>query len=103
MILSEKTKLTFTIGNLITLVTTVFFIAGVWYHLDAQIEEAKTLGSADDTRYKFNYNFGRDKNDKVVREAVLKMNADMQYIKEEISEIKSRLDKMEERLYELKR
>ena len=43
MILSEKTKLTFTIGNLITLVTTIFFIAGVWYHLDAQIEEAKTL------------------------------------------------------------
>jgi len=88
MILSEKTKLTFTIGNLITLVTTVFFIAGVWYHLDAQIEEAKTLP--------------KQKNDEIVREAVLKMNADMQYIKDEITEIKSRMEKMEERLYELK-
>ena len=88
MILSEKTKITFTFANLITLVTTVFFIAGVWYHLDAQIQEAKELP--------------KPKNDKIVREAVLQMNADMQYIKEEITEIKSRLDKMEERLYELK-
>jgi uncharacterized membrane protein len=88
MNLSEKTKITFTFANLITLVTTVFFIAGVWYHLDAQIQEAKELP--------------KPKNDKIVREAVLQMNADMQYIKEEITEIKSRLDKMEERLYELK-
>ena len=88
MNLSEKTKITFTFANLITLVTTVFFIAGVWYHLDAQIQEAKELP--------------KPKNDKIVREAVLQVNADMQYIKEEITEIKSRLDKMEERLYELK-
>lgn len=88
MNLSEKTKITFTFANLITLVTTVFFIAGVWYHLDAQIQEAKELP--------------KPKNDKIVREAVLQMNGDMQYIKEEITEIKSRLDKMEERLYELK-
>jgi hypothetical protein len=88
MNLSEKTKITFTFANLITLITTVFFIAGVWYHLDAQIQEAKELP--------------KPKNDKIVREAVLQMNADMQYIKEEITEIKSRLDKMEERLYELK-
>ena len=88
MNLSGKTKITFTFANLITLVTTVFFIAGVWYHLEAQIQEAKELP--------------KPKNDKIVREAVLQMNADMQYIKEEITEIKSRLDKMEERLYELK-
>ena len=88
MNLSEKTKITFTFANLITLVTTVFFIAGVWYHLDAQIQEAKELP--------------KPKNDKIVREAVLQMNADMQYIKEEITEIKSRHHKMEERLYELK-
>ena len=88
MNLSEKTKITFTFANLITLVTTVFFIAGVWYHLDAQIQEAKELP--------------KPKNDKIVREAVLQMNGDMQYIKEEITEIKSRLDKMEERLYQLK-
>ena len=88
MILSEKTKLTFTIGNLITLVTTIFFIAGVWYHLDAQIEEAKTLP--------------QQKNDKTVKEAIIHMDANMQYIKEEIIEIKERLNQMEERLYELK-
>ncbi len=89
MNLSEKTKLTFTIGNLITLVTTVFFIAGVWYHLDAQIKEAKTLP--------------KQKNDKIVRETIIHMDANMQYIKEEIVEIKERLNQMEERLYELKR
>ena len=89
MILSEKTKITFTPANLITLITTVFCIAGVWYHLDAQIEEAKTLP--------------KQKNDKVVRETIIHMDANMQYIKEEIIEIKERLNQMEESLYELKR
>ncbi len=88
MNLSERTKITFTPANLLSLITTVVAVTGIWFHLNGQIEEAKELP--------------KNKNDKVVREAVLKMNADMQYIKEEITEIKSRLDKMEERLYELK-
>ena len=88
MNISEKTKLTFTTANLFTLILSVFSIAGMWFHLNAQIEEAKQLP--------------KQKNDKVVREAVLNMNSDMQYIKTEITEINNRLDKMEDRLYELK-
>ena len=88
MNISEKTKLTFTTANLFTLILSVFSIAGMWFHLNAQIEEAKQLP--------------KQKNDKVVREAVLHMDSDMQYIKSEISEINNRLDKMEDRLYELK-
>ena len=88
MNISEKTKLTFTTANLFTLILSVFSIAGMWFHLNAQIDEAKQLP--------------KQKNDKVVREAVLNMNSDMQYIKTEISEINNRLDKMEDRLYELK-
>ena len=88
MNISEKTKLTFTTANLFTLILSVFSIAGMWFHLNAQIEEAKQLP--------------KQKNDKVVREAVLNMNSDMQYIKSEITEINNRLDKMEDRLYELK-
>ena len=88
MNLSERTKITFTPANLLSLVTTVVAVTGIWFHLNGQIEEAKKLP--------------KNENDKIVREAVLKMDADMQYIKEEITEIKSRLNKMEERLYELK-
>ncbi len=88
MNLSERTKITFTPANLLSLVTTVVAVTGIWFHLNGQIEEAKELP--------------KNENDKIVREAVLKMDADMQYIKEEITEIKSRLNKMEERLYELK-
>tara|TARA_R110002051_G_scaffold110379_1_gene182941 strand:+ start:367 stop:633 length:267 start_codon:yes stop_codon:yes gene_type:complete len=88
MNISEKTKLTFTTANLFTLILSVFSIAGMWFHLNAQIDEAKQLP--------------KQKNDKVVREAVLNMNSDMQYIKTEITEINNRLDKMEDRLYELK-
>ena len=88
MNISEKTKLTFTTANLFTLILSVFSIAGMWFHLNAQIDEAKQLP--------------KQKNDKVVREAVLHMDSDMQYIKSEISEINNRLDKMEDRLYELK-
>ena len=89
MNISEKTKLTFTLNNILTLVTTVFAISGVWFHLQSQIDEAKQLPK-------------QKKNDKVVREAVLHMDSDMQYIKAEITEINNRLDKMEDRLYELK-
>jgi len=89
MILSEKTKITFTPANLLSLVTTVVAVTGIWYHLDAQIEEAKTLP--------------KQKNDKIVRETIIHVDANMQYIKEEIVEIKERLNQMEERLYELKR
>tara|TARA_R100000278_G_scaffold65327_1_gene52357 strand:+ start:515 stop:781 length:267 start_codon:yes stop_codon:yes gene_type:complete len=88
MNLSEKTKITFTPANLLTFITTIAAVIGLYFHLNAQIEDAKELP--------------KPKNDKIVREAVLQMNTDMQYIKEEITEIKSRLDKMEERLYELK-
>ena len=88
MNISEKTKLTFTPANFFTLILSVFSIAGMWFHLNAQIDEAKQLP--------------KQKNDKVVREAVLHMDSDMQYIKSEISEINNRLDKMEDRLYELK-
>jgi acyl-coenzyme A synthetase/AMP-(fatty) acid ligase len=88
MNLSEKTKITFTPGNLLTFITTIAAVIGLYFHLNAQIEDAKELP--------------KPKNDKIVREAVLQINGDMQYIKEEITEIKSRLDKMEERLYELK-
>tara|TARA_R100001509_G_scaffold122664_1_gene76498 strand:- start:16006 stop:16272 length:267 start_codon:yes stop_codon:yes gene_type:complete len=88
MNLSEKTKITFTPANLISLITTVAAVTGIWFHLNGQIEEAKELP--------------KNENNEIVREAVLKINADMQYIKDEITEIKSRLDKMEERLYQLK-
>ena len=88
MNLSEKTKITFTPANLLTFITTIAAVIGLYFHLNAQIEDAKELP--------------KPKNDKIVREAVLQMNTDMQYIKDEITEIKSRLDKMEERLYELK-
>ena len=68
MNLSEKTKITFTFANLITLVTTVFFIAGVWYHLDAQIQEAKELP--------------KPKNDKIVREARRKLDVNRVLVEE---------------------
>jgi len=88
MNLSERTKITFTPANLLSLITTVVAVTGIWFHLNGQIEEAKELP--------------KNKNDKVVRETIIHMDANMQYIKEEIIEIKERLNQMEERLYELK-
>tara|TARA_R100001440_G_scaffold46725_1_gene66410 strand:- start:21258 stop:21524 length:267 start_codon:yes stop_codon:yes gene_type:complete len=88
MNLSEKTKITFTPANLISLITTVAAVTAVWFHLNGQIEEAKELP--------------KNKNSKVLEETIIHMDANTQYIKEEIIEIKERLNKMEERLYQLK-
>ena len=43
MNLSERTKITFTPANLLSLITTVVAVTGIWFHLNGQIEEAKEL------------------------------------------------------------
>jgi hypothetical protein len=86
--LSEETKITL---DLKTIGIVVFFIAtvvGMWFSLQADIQEAKELPTPEIQRIEY------DLKDELIRETIMDTE-------ESVEEIKAQLDKMDQRLYEL--
>ena len=88
--LSEDTKVTLdlkTIGVILFFVATVI---GMWFTLQSDIEEAKNLPEPviDRTEY--------DLKDELIRQTILDTQDD-------VDEIKDKLDKIDERLYEIQK
>jgi len=86
--LSEGTKITL---DLKTIGIVIFFIAtvvGMWFSLQADINEAKELPTPEIQRIEY------DLKDELIRETIMGTE-------ESVEEIKSQLDKMDQRLYEL--
>jgi|TARA_R110000744_G_C18870121_1_gene505183 hypothetical protein len=86
--LSEGTKITL---DLKTIGIVVFFIAtvvGMWFSLQADIQEAKELPTPEIQRIEY------DLKDELIRETIMDTE-------ESVEEIKAQLDKMDQRLYEL--
>ena len=71
---------------MISLCMVFAFVVGVYFSLKAQIDEAKELPIMDEQ----------------LKRAIVKTSAELEYIKSEIREIKSKLNTMEQRLYEIK-
>ena len=87
---SEETKITL---DLKTIGVILFFIAtviGMWFTLQSDIEEAKNLPEPviDRTEY--------DLKDELIRQTILDTQDD-------VDEIKDKLDKIDERLYEIQK
>ena len=87
---SEETKITLdlkTIGVILFFVATVI---GMWFTLQSDIEEAKNLPEPviDRTEY--------DLKDELIRQTILDTQDD-------VDEIKDKLDKIDERLYEIQK
>ena len=87
---SEETKITLdlkTIGVILFFVATVI---GMWFALQADIQEAKELPEPviDRTEY--------DLKDELIRQTILDTQDD-------VDEIKDKLDKIDERLYEIQK
>ena len=91
--IDEGTQITLdlkTIGIILFFVATV---VGMWFSLQASIEEAKELPAPPDpevTRMEF------DMKDELIRQTIM----DTQ---EDVDEIKEKLDKIDERLYEIQK
>ena len=86
--LSEGTKITL---DLKTIGIVVFFIAtvvGMWFSLQADIQEAKELPTPEIQRIEY------DLKDELIRETIMDTE-------ESVEEIKAQFDKMDQRLYEL--
>lgn len=86
--LSEESTVTLDLKTIGILAVGIATVVGMWYALQADIEEAKTLPEPviDRTEY--------DLKDELIRQTIMDTQDD-------VDEIKDKLDKIDERLYDL--
>jgi len=89
-ILGEETQFGISIKALIALAAIIASAVGMYYNLNAEIQEAKLLPEPNVSRTEY------DLKDQLVRESILNTQKD-------VSDIKKQLDKIEDRLFESQR
>jgi hypothetical protein len=86
--IGEDTKITLDLKTIGMIVAGLISLVGMWFVLQADIEEAKNLPKPQIQRIEF------DMKDEAIREAIMDTQDD-------VAEIKNQLNKIDERLYEL--
>jgi len=86
--IGEDTKITLDLKTIGMMVAGLISLVGMWFALQADIEEAKNLPQPPIQRIEF------DMKDEAIREAIMDTQDD-------VAEIKNQLNKIDERLYEL--
>ena len=86
--IGENTKITLDLKTIGMIVAGLISLVGMWFALQADIEEAKNLPQPQIQRIEF------DMKDEAIREAIMDTQDD-------VAEIKNQLNKIDERLYEL--
>jgi len=88
MKVSESTELTLDLKTLILIISFVLTVAGMWFAIQGEIEEAKRLPEPVVTRTEYALK------DKLVRETIMNTQ-------EKVEENGKKLDLIEQRLYEI--
>lgn len=86
--IGEDTKITLDLKTIGLLVVGISSLIGMWFALQADIEEAKELPEPEIQRIEFQMK------DEAIRDAIINTQGD-------VEEIKEQLKKIDERLYEL--
>jgi len=86
--LSEETKFNVSVKTLVGIGVGIFTLVGMWFALQEDIQEAKELPKPEVSRTEY------DLKDQLIRESI--MNTE-----DKVNENGSKLDKIEERLYEI--
>ncbi len=92
MEVSKNSKLTFSIETLISLATTLVLVTGVWFTLQAEIQEAKELPEPPIGRTEY------DLKDQMIRNTIIETEKDVQEIKEEQKEMRTDVKNIERML-----
>ena len=87
MKLDEKTELTFDVKTLLTIISFVVSLCGMWFAVQADIELAKKLPKPEVSRTEY------DLKDQLIRETIMNTQA-------KVEENGKKLDLIEQRLYE---
>ena len=88
--ISEETKVTLDLKTIGMIVAFVVTIAGMWFTLQADIAQAKELPVPVIDRVEY------DLKDELIRETIMNTQ-------EDVEEMKEKLDKIDERLYEIQK
>ncbi len=88
MELGKGTKFTFSIETLISIGVTIFMIVGLWFNLQADIEEAKALPEPEVSRTEY------DLKDQLIRETIINTQ-------EKVQENGEKLEDIDEKLFEI--
>ena len=83
MEVNKQTKLTLSLETIVSGVVTLAMIIGMWFTLQADIEEAKLLPAPSVSRTEY------DLKDQMIRDAVLDTQEDVEEIKEDIKSIET--------------
>ncbi len=93
--LTSDTKFNLSIKEIVAVVIGLSSLMGMYFTLQAQIQDAMELPKPEIQKVEFEYK------DKLIRSTIEKIEADVSTVKEDVSEIKKSLEKMDERLYEM--
>jgi uncharacterized protein YlxW (UPF0749 family) len=89
--LSENTSFQISIQTLIGIAFGIATVVGMWFALQADIEEAKELPVApppDVTRMEY------DMKDQLIRQTIMSTQEDVQELKEDMKRIEDKIDKL---------
>tara|TARA_R100001594_G_scaffold146875_1_gene198940 strand:- start:1321 stop:1605 length:285 start_codon:yes stop_codon:yes gene_type:complete len=89
--LNEETGFILSIKTLIGIAFAIATVAGMWFTLQADIAEAKTLPTPPDpevTRMEF------DMKDQMIRQTIMTTQEDVTEIKEDMKRIEEKIDKL---------
>jgi len=80
--LSKGTKFTFSIETLISISVTIFMVVGLWFNLQADIEEAKQLPEPPISRTEY------DLKDQMIRNSILNTEEKVEKLEDKVDDIK---------------
>ena len=86
--LNEDTSFKISIKTLVGIAVLIFTLVGMWFTLQADIEEAKTLPEPEVSKMEFQMK------DKMVRDAVLNTEKNVEKLEERMIRIEDKMDKL---------
>ena len=82
MEVSKDSKFTLSIETLISIAVTIFMVVGLWFNLQAEIEEAKQLPEPPISRTEY------DLKDQMIRNSILNTEEKVEKLEDKVDDIK---------------
>jgi len=95
MELNKDSKFTFSIETLISISVTIFMVVGLWFNLQAEIEEAKQLPEPPISRTEY------DLKDQMIRNSILNTEEKVEKLEEKVDSVKDDTRMIQETLLDM--
>ena len=96
MELGKDSKFTLSIETLISIAVTIFMVVGLWFNLQAEIEEAKKLPEPPISRTEY------DLKDQMIRNSILNTEEKVEKLEDKVDDIKEDTRMIQETLLDMR-